>query len=422
MKLKKPGLTANEIRALILIGLVILIVASVMIGVNIGLSRVLPGGGGFYMAWAGARAFLFDRLEPYSDTVAGRIQDLTYHHAALSQENPYTLDIPFYLLQIFFPIAFIADPATARGVWMVLCELLLLAAAVISLRMIDWEPRRFFLISFFLICLLSVYSLAAVVNGSPAVLLGFLYVAILAAWQGHRDEVAGGLLVFTLFQWEVGSLFLLFMLWRQFEEGRSRVWAGFGLTALVLLAASFLIYPGWVPPFIRAGWSTLQSGFGMNTAAFFLRLWPSYGTRIAQGFAVLLIIILGYEWSTARRADARRFLWIGCLTLAVTPMLGFRSDVSDLVVLLPGLALIFALVVERWRAGYWLASLLAIFFLAVPWAFFVRSTLYQDSLYGSLLFMFYPVFMIVGLYWVRWWVTHPPVTWADRVEQMRNPR
>ncbi|MBI3739475.1 MAG: hypothetical protein HY258_10555, partial [Chloroflexi bacterium] len=56
---KKPPLTPREIRILIFLALVGLITVSVLAGANIGLSRVVPGGGGFYVAWEGARAKLF---------------------------------------------------------------------------------------------------------------------------------------------------------------------------------------------------------------------------------------------------------------------------------------------------------------------------------------------------------------------------
>ena len=58
---KKPRLTPNEIRLLSLIGFVAVIIVSVLIGVNIGLSRTVEGGGEFYSAWNGAR-HVFDSI------------------------------------------------------------------------------------------------------------------------------------------------------------------------------------------------------------------------------------------------------------------------------------------------------------------------------------------------------------------------
>ncbi len=422
MKLKRPGLTGEEIRTLLLIGLVALIVVSVLLGANVGLSRLVRGGGSFFLGWASARAYLFDHIEPYSDTVAGQVQMLAYGRTARPGENPYILNLPFFLIPAYFPFSLISDPAMARGVWMFLGEVALLATVGVSLRMTDWTPHRLFLIAFFLLSIFSFYSAAALLEGTPAVLLGLLYVSMLSAWIRRQDELVGALLVLALFQWEVGLLFLLFMLWRLFDEQRSRVWAGFGMTAFTLAAASFLMYPDWIPPYLRASLDTFRSEFGLTTTAIFVRLWPSYGARLALGLAILLIIVLGYEWSTARGADSRRLLWIGSLTLAVTPLLSLRTTAVNLVVLLPGLALIFAVSVERWRAGYWLAGLLCLVFLAGPWFLFIHSLLFRDALSNDLLFLAYPLFMVVGLYWVRWWITHPPVTWADRVEQFKQGR
>lgn len=407
---------------LILIGLVTLIVVSVLIGTNIGLSRFAAGGGGFYLDWFAARAYLFEHIEPYSNDVASQVQVLSYGRVSRPGENPYILALPFFLLPTYFPISLFSDPQTARGIWMFLSELALLGTSLISLRMIDWEPRRFFLISFCLLSIFSYYSVFALIDGTPAILLGLLYVSILSAWIARQDELVGALLVFTLFQWEVGLLFLLFMLWRLFDEQRSRVWAGFGMTAFVLMSVSLLMYPGWIPSFLRASLTVFRSNFGVTTSEIFVGLWPSYGERISQVLAVLLIIVLGYEWSTARHADGRRLLWIGCLTLAVTPLLGLRTDSTNLVVLFPGLALVFAVAAERWQAGYWLAGFLSILFLVVPWGLFIHSLVFRDQLSEGLLLISYPVFMIICLYWIRWWITHPPVTWADRVEQFKSQR
>ncbi len=420
MKLKRPGLTRQDIGTLILIGIVTLIVVSVLLGVNIGLSRLVRGGGSFFVGWDGARAYLFNHTEPYSDTVAAQVQILAYGRAVLPGENPYLLNLPFFLLPAYFPLALFSDPVTARGFWMFLGEIALLATAGLSLRMIDWQPRPFFLIVFFLLSVFSFYSVDSLLEGASAVLLVFMYVTILSAWLAHQDELVGALLVLSLFQWEVGLLFLLFMLWRLFDEQRSRVWAGIGMTLFTLAAASFLMYPDWIPPFLRASLATFRGNFGVTTAEIFTRWWPADGERLAQGLAILLIVVLGYEWSTARGADGRRLLWIGCLTLAVTPMLTLRTNLANLVVLFPGFSLIFAVAVERWRAGYWLVAFLSLIFLVGPWLLFARSLVDRSPFPNDLLFVIYPAFMIIGLYWVRWWITHPPVTWADRVEQLKQ--
>ena len=430
---KKPRLTPNEIRLLSLIGFVAVIVVSVLIGVNIGLSRSVQGGGEFYSAWNGARMFLFNHVDPYNLNVALQSQQLAYDHAASTGQNPYYLTIPFFLIPIYFPFAlisdslfalfpskFVVDPSIVRGLWLILNEGALLATAFLILRLIEWSPRRFFLIAFFLLSIFSFYSVSALVDGTPAILLCLLYFGILYALRTQQDELAGALMVLAFFRWEVGLLFLPLVIWRVYSEKRFGVFSGFGMLMIVLLIVSFLMNPGWFIPFLQSSLANLRADYGFTSGAILLRLWPTFNTHFIWIIPVSLILLLGFEWYASRNRDFHHFVWTCCLTLAVTPLIGFRTDLSNLVVLIPGLALIFATVVERWRHGYWLDGLLYLIVLFLPWGFFIRSVIFQSQFYQDLLSLFFPIFIIAGLYWTRWWFIRPPRTWLDHVRSSHS--
>ena len=114
-------------------------------------------------------------------------------------------------------------------------------------------------------------------------------------------------------------------------------------------------------------------------------------------------------------------LSFACLTLAATPLVGQRTDLSNLVVLFPSLALIFAAITNRWRAGYWLTALVFLIVLLLPWAWFLRWYWMQDQRFQDYLMLFLPAFTIAGLYWTRWWFIRPPRTWFDHVRTTLNP-
>ena len=430
---KRPRLTPNEIRLLSLIGFVAVIVVSVLIGVNIGLSRSVQGGGEFYSAWNGARMFLFNHVDPYNLNVALQSQQLTYGHAASDGQNPYYLTVPFFLLPIYFPFAlisdslpvlfpskFVVDPSVVRGLWLILNEGALLATVFLIVRLIEWSPHRFFLVAFFLLSIFSYYSVSALVEGTPAILLCLLYFGILYALQTQQDELAGALMVLAFFRWEVGLLFLTLVIWRVYSEKRFGVFRGFGMLVIVLLIVSFLTNPGWVIPFLQSSLTDLRSNYGFTSSAILLRLWPTFNAHFIWIIPASLILLLGLEWYASRGRDFHHFIWTCCLTLAITPLIGFRTDLSNLVVLFPSLALIFATVVERWRHGYWLDGLLYLIVLFLPWGFFIRSVIFQSQFYQDLLSVFFPIFIVAGLYWTRWWFIHPPRTWLDYVRSSRS--
>ena len=412
---KKASYSPRDIGLISLISLVALIVGSILIGTNIAVSRVVHGGGEFFAGLEGARAFLFEKTDPYSRPVASLTQELAYGRTANQGENPYFLTIPFFLLPAYFPFTLFADSASARGLWMFLSEASLIGATILALRSIEWQPRRLFIILFILISLFNYYSVAALLEGTPVIQLGLLYFGFLYAYYIERDELAGALLVPTLFYFQVGALFLILTIWKIFSEKRWHVLYGFIMTFTILFALSLLLYPGWIFSYIIASFAAARLQFGIAVTEIFIQLSPAHGNQIAQAVTSVVIVMLIYEWAIARRADFRRFVWTACLTLASTPLLGFRTEFGNLVVLFPCLAIIFAVTTDRWKTGAWMAGLLLAIVLLVPWAFYVQWSAYGDLRYYGYLFLFYPAFTVVGLYWTRWWFIRPPRTWLDHV-------
>lgn len=417
MKARRPPLTPQEFRLLALIGLGTLIIVAALVGLNLGLSRVLPGGGGFFSPWAGSRVFLFEQGEPYGAAAVSRAQRLVYGRAARAGEDPLLLDTPFHLMPIYFPFAVLADPGLARGIWMAISEIGLLALALASLRLARWRPRALFLALFLLFSCFLLYAAQAILDGGPQIMLGLLYLAILIALERGRDEPLGGLLALASFKWEIGGLFLLFIFLRLLSERRWRALTTFGMTLALLGLVSFLIYPGWPLPFARATVASLRAYPGITAHAVLLGLWPEGGARLSLGLAGLLVILLGLEWFKVRAGDLRRLVWAACLTLAVAPLLAFRTELANLVILLPGFTLFLAAAHQRWRRlGYVLPAVFLLLVFGLTWAAYLRNWLSGGQRLG-LLFLFYPILTIVGLYWTRWWVIHPPQTWMDQAIQ-----
>jgi hypothetical protein len=412
---KKPSYSARDLGILGLIALVTIILGGGLIGANIALSRVFHGGGGFFIGLEAARAFLFEHTDPYSGTVASLAQELAYGRLARSGENPYVFAIPFFLIPVYFPFTLFTESASARGLWMFISEVSLAGTAFLALRLIEWQARRLFVVFLVLTSIFNYYSVAALLEGTPVIQLGLLCFGFLFAYHTGRDELAGALLVFAFFSWQVGSLFLILAIWKVLSDKRWRVFFGLGMTLVILITLSLLLYPGWMFSFMIALISASRSQFWITSGTIFARLSPSHGNQIALVVTILIIVTLFYEWANARRGDLRRFTWVACLTLAATPLIGFRTQISDLVVLFPGLTLIFAATTDRWRTGYWLTSLLLAIVLLVPWALYVQGSVQALQHSSDYLFLFCPVFSILGLYWIRWWFTRPPRTWLDQV-------
>jgi hypothetical protein len=334
-------------------------------------------------------------------------------------ENPYRLGIPFFLVPLFFPLAFTSSSAVARGIWLCLGQVALVGSLVVSLVVIEWRPPRAYLVLLGAATVLGVYSVAAMFSGTPAIVLAFLYPTILWALQSGQDELAGSLLVFGCFLWEVGALFLVLIVWRMFYGKHGGAFAGFAMTLVILLAVAFLLYPGWVLPFLTATVAQLRSGSGIDASAALLRIWPEHGTQLARALGLCLGALFVYEWWSGRHADAKRFVWMCLLALSVTPLLGFRTDLGNLVVVSPSVVLICAGSLQRVRGGGGLAPAALGGVMVIPWLLAARWAVLQDAIAYDYLFLFYPLFSIAGLYWTRWWFLRPNRTWMDEVRALR---
>lgn len=398
----------------------IAVMVSVFIAVSIGLvysNFSLPAGGGeFLRHWFGARAFLFERIDPYTTYVPENVQVLVYGDSASAGDEPYILDTPFQLLLFYFPLAVLPDPMLARAIYTMVLEWALFAFALLSLRLTGWSAPRWFVILFFLFCLLNYYSFQALMDATPALLLGLIYAGILLALQNEADELAGALAVACCYYWEAGLPFLFLIAWFSYQTRRTRVLAGFAMFSFILFAVSFLLYPGWIIPAMRAGVNNFRAEYGYSIFTVFHRLPPAYENLSAWVLVLAFILLLGYEWNASLQADSRRLYWTACLTLAITPLLGFRTDNENLALLILPLALIFAVAYDRWnRVGAALVLLLTALLFTVPWAVYLYLPSQYQNLTGEILYLFLPVFTVIGLYWIRWWVIRPPRVWADTV-------
>jgi hypothetical protein len=405
----------QEFRTLLKVGLLIIVVMGLLAIGNYYLTEVLPIGGQFSLLRTAARSFLYDRVEPYSANIPSSVQEEVYGRFATPAEKPYILDIPFHLLPIFFPLALISNELISRILWLIVLELGLLSFLVMSIRLATIQIPNYLAVLLVVICCGSLYAAISLQEGSEVILLGVAYAGILLALRAEMDELAGVLLVFSTFHWQVGAPFLIFIFLLVFWAKRWRVVVSAAMILFSLIILSFLLYPGWILPFLRASWNNLQAGYGYSTISVFTSLWPEFGRLFAWGLAIILLIVLGFEWNTSRRAQNKQVVWTACITIAITPLLGFRTELANMVVLLFPVVIILLYVRERRKIfGTVILLVLLLVVTGIPWMVYTGNVL-PFGIEGDFLFLFLPTISILGLYWIRWWMVRLPRTWLDQV-------
>lgn len=408
----RKWLSAEEIRLLvfILLGIVVLL------AVNIFLARILPGGEWLYLRWSGARAFLFESIEPYSTTIAERTQQIAYGRNASANEYAYVLNDPFYIVLLYTPLALFSDFSLARGIWMLFSEAALVGSVIFAIRLSEWEPPRWMWISLIIFSLFGYYSLQSLISASPSIFLLFLYLSILLALRSFNDELAGALLFLTAYQWEVGALFFLFIMTAVIANQRWKVFTGFGMSLVVLVVVSFLSYSGWGLPYIRAVLSDWYRGASLNLNSYLSVWFPDSRLPMGSIIALVLGVIVFLEWIGAVRSHFRRIVWAAALSLAATPLMGFAIFPSNYVVLVLPLVLILALVWERWsRNKNFFSILILSLALLIPFSIYLRTIFIFDRINTDLLAILPPVATIIALYWMRWQVVRSSRPWLEKV-------
>lgn len=408
----RKGWTWEDIRFLIFLFLAL----AALLALNIFLARALPGGEWLSMRWNGARAFMFEGVEPYGSAVAERVQSLVYGRTALASEYGYVLNDPFYIVLLYAPLAVFSDFSIARGIWMLFAEAALIGTVLLTLRLLEWQAPRWTLVCLFAFALFGYYSLLPLISSSPAIFFAFISISILLALRSFNDELAGGLLALLIYQWEVGALFFLFVIVLIVANKRWAVLTGLSMALFVLLAVSFLMKPDWFLPYIRATLSDWYRGAALNFGSIVEFWFPASRLPLGAIISVVLLIVVFIEMLRAAQEHFRRITWVACLSLAATPLLGFPIFPSNYAVLLPAFILLLLLVSERWNRRPIMAGLLvfASGFL-IPFGLYYASFAFPSYAYGDLLATLPPIAAILALYWMRWFAVRSPRTWFDQV-------
>jgi len=397
-----------------IIGVLILIGA--LLALNIYLSRTLKGGEWLYLRWSGARAFSYERIEPYGSTIAERVQMFVYGREAYLNDYPYALNDPFYIVLLYRPLASFSDFAVARGIWMLFAQAALIGIVLLSLNLTEWRPPTWITVTLVGFGLFSSFSVNSLLSGSPAIFLTFIYLCILIALRSYSDELAGALLFLVAYQWEVSALFFIFILVFVFANRRWSVFVGFVMTLIALLIISLISNSNWIVSYLRAAlfdWRlALDITFGITLSYIF----PGINAFMGRWIAVAVAGILLFESIRAVNSHFRHIVWAACLSLALNPLMGFAIFPSDQSVLLPAMVLVILLVWERWTKRRVIVSILLIgFVFLLSYGLYLQSIYAQTRLYSDLLKILPPVLAAAGLYWMRWWAVRAPRVWADQI-------
>ena len=357
----------------------------------------------FLPCWEAARAWLATGQSPYDPQVSLSVQTRLYGREAVPEqgEDQGRFTFPFPSILLYAPWGLLDYPA-ARAGWMTLLEVLLVLAAVLSLRLASWRPPPM------LLALLVAFGVAwppgirSIVDGHTAILALVSSLAVVFCIQRGWDLAAGILLALAMADPIVGLIVLLAGLaWAASHRRWSVVGSALGTTGL-LVAASLALMPGWPLAWLQQMVAAIhvQSAVGIEWGLL------SQGVRSAPGIlaALLLLAAAWVLWSCLGRGE-RWLLWsIAVLLVLGTWLTRLVIGTSSLVYLLPAVMLVLGGIGQRIpRFGNWIVATALLLIGFGSWALFLSASSETEG--GVVGASIAPALACLGLLWVRWWVT-----------------
>jgi hypothetical protein len=367
-------------------------------------------GGHFPGYWTWSRTFLKDGHSPYTQTSLNRIQRLHTQLGENEADPSAALTHPLHAVLLLAPFALVDDYPLAQALWTTALQAALLFLTFYSLHLTGWRVRPWLAVLLALFGLSWFYGVYALLSGDLAVLIAVLLAMFYGALKAGLDELGGFLLALaTAAPFLVALLVLFSLLWALFQR-RWRFLTWFLGSLVLFVFAGVLFLPAWPLHYFEFMRAYLIEGSWLSAHTAFALLSPGLGARLALLFSALLAVLLLWEWWRACSSrEVSRFLWVAFLTLAVSFLLGLPASPTGPVLLLMPLVFVFSVFEVRWaRTGQTLvlASLFLLF--SLPWFLYWRMT-HNAAPPESLTYLLFPLplYLIVALYWVRYWAVRP---------------
>jgi hypothetical protein len=406
--------------ALILIILLCVLVLGGLTYVNYRFAVENPGGNDFLSRWMGTRMLLTRGWSPYSNETTREIHIMVYGRAAKPDEDQVLFVYPLYSIILMFPYALIADYPLARALWMTTLEVSLVIITLLGISLSRWQIPRWMMVLLAIFSVSWYHGLRPIINGNPSILVALSITLAFFAIYKQMDALAGFLLALTTIKPQMIVLVLLLvMIWCISHRRWTILWSFLG-SLVILVVATSLIIPDWVIQNLRQILSYPDYTLAGTPGAIF-RMWlPGVGRQLGWGLTIFLSLVMIWEWRAAIGKEYRWFLWTAYLTLVITNLIGIRTATANFVVMFPALIMIFAFWEKRWgRIGRLMViSSVVVLFIGLWWLF-LRTLIQGDQpIQHSIMFFPYPLFVLLGLYWIRWWAVRPRRMFIDQLREV----
>jgi hypothetical protein len=387
--------------------LLIIAVLVVLFYINYRFVQQEPGGNDFLARWMGAKSWLVDGLSPYDPEVSLRTQEIFYGRPARPEEGE---DIAHFVYplpaMIFFAPFGLLPYNEARTIWMTLLEICLPLLTWAGMSIAGWKPSRSLWVLVLVFSVIWYHGFRAVILGQFAIIEALLIAGGLLAIQREQDGIAGLLLALSISKPQMSFLLLPFVIFYGISKRRWVLVLSTVGGIVLLMAISTVLLPGWILEWIQQVLSYPEYTTTQPPIGIIADLFPTISSWINWIGTGIFILYMLWEWIMAFGKEDHWFQWTAAMTILVTNLIVVRTATTNYLAMVPGMMIVFSVIVDRWRRrGALFVVMILLALLLGLWALFLSSV--QGNIESPVMYLPLPLFMLLSLWWIRWWFIRP---------------
>lgn len=393
----------------ILVGLIV--IAAILLGlIFAAMMKRIPFEDHFALPWAAGRFWLLEGVNPYDGVSQNRVENLI-RGSGFMAELPDQTVFTQPLLNLFFYLPFSLIPyPISRVIWMVFLTLMVGLIGYFSIKIAGWKLSMSKMLFIVLLLILWLPSALVIIRGYLNPLIIFLILLGLHLLLNHQDTAAGFVLALTVGSLPISIFILVAIIIWSLSQRRFSVLTAFFSGVAFLIIISLLMLSSWPLDLLRVLLGVFENIDWLQTSLTQLAgIFPgieNFLNIFLNGFLALYML---YLWITISKKPDRVFIWKSLIVLVVGFLLNIQSSIYLLLLLIPALILVFRFISERWQSAGQILTWILIFTLSLgSWLYIFPDVDFSSDLSLSWLSIGLPLFVFVGMIWIRWWAIQIP--------------
>ena len=364
----------------------------------------------FVLPWAAGRAWLLDGINPYELSVIDQA-------SSTIENSPYLANLPDSpvltqpLLSLIYYLPFSLIPYTiSRVLWATLLSMCVGLIGFMSIRLVGWKVPTYQIFIAVSMVLFWLPGVGIILTGhlSPIIIL-LLLVGLQLVING-QDTTAGLILALTASSFPISGLLLIILLIYSISRRRWSIISSFFSGLLFLSIISWLVFPAWFLSWLSLLFSTFDSWEWIHTPLMdFAALLPGLAPSLSIFLHTMMGVYAIFLMVTVVENSDRAFVYNIFGILVIAYFLHINASTYYLMLVIPGMFLVFRYLYERWGLlGKIFSWAVLIIISGGSWLLFIENINFTTTHWIPLLSIGFPIFVFVGLIWIRWWAVRIP--------------